>query len=509
MGRVPHYQSHNVARSDRCREQEGRHEHCHSQDIGRGSTRGADTAPLAVVQTGSLRARAASRRASRGGDRACDALHRRYGGRGVALAAAGYGLGTAGAKLALRDGGRAEATVWGFGRKARAVDVALANGMLSHAMDYDDTNTAAIMHASSVVVPTAIAVGGRIGASGLEVLASAVMGYEVAGRLGRQAPGDFQRHGYQATSVLGVFASTIVVARLLKASVDVGVHAMGLAGSMASGLMEYLADGTNAKQLHPGWAAHSGILAVELATAGATGPATVLEGKHGVFNTFVDRTIEPEKVVAGLGESFEVENMSPKPYPACHAVHACVNAFRALLARGELGAHAAAAIEEIICLVPDWYVDLVLEPHAAKAAPRTAYEARFSLPYCLARTAIDGDLGVRSFDPARVADERTRELARRVRYEVRVFEEFPAALPGGVRVRLKEGRTVEHIVTYNRGNPRNPLSQAEFAEKFFDAATAAAPREVVGRIHDAIRDLPRARTLDRFAEAMAAVARRV
>ena len=243
-------QSHNVARSDRCREQEGRHEHCHSQDIGRGSTRGADTAPLAVVQTGSLRARAASRRASRGGDRACDALHRRYGGRGVALAAAGYGLGTAGAKLALRDGGRAEATVWGFGRKARAVDVALANGMLSHAMDYDDTNTAAIMHASSVVVPTAIAVGGRIGASGLEVLASAIMGCSVAlmrgGGLAGRLPMAyvkrifFRRPG--AWPVWRIPVAQVESRQVLRWTVELGVRYPLYAGAASKVLLAFLSE---------------------------------------------------------------------------------------------------------------------------------------------------------------------------------------------------------------------------------------------------------------------------
>ena len=155
------------------------------------------------------------------------------------------------------------------------------NGMLSHGMDYDDTHTTATLHPSCVIVPTALAVGEATGASGAEVLAAAIVGFEVVARLGLLASREFQNRGFHPTSVLGVFGAVATVSRLMGVSAVVGRNATGLAGSMASGLMEYLSDGSSAKQVHPGWAAQAAVTAVRLAQAGATGPARVLEGTAG------------------------------------------------------------------------------------------------------------------------------------------------------------------------------------------------------------------------------------
>ena len=242
---------------------------------------------------------------------------------GVGLACASYDLGTAAVHLAADDPAPGPASVWASGGlRVRVGDACLANGMLSHGMDYDDTHTTATLHPSCVIVPTALAVGEATGASGAEVLAAAVAGYEVVARLGLLASGQFQNRGFHPTAVLGIFGAVAVASRLMRVGPSVGLNAAGLAGSMASGLMEYLSDGSSAKQMHPGWASQAAVTAVRLAERGATGPARVLEGSAGVFRSFAGIDVGGSDVFATLGAEWLGTLVATKPYPACHCVHA-------------------------------------------------------------------------------------------------------------------------------------------------------------------------------------------
>jgi 2-methylcitrate dehydratase PrpD len=417
---------------------------------------------------------------------------------GVALAASALGVGTAGATIALEDCGSAEATVWGTGAGARRADACLANGMLAHALDFDDTHPAAIMHASAVNVPVALAVGEATRASASEVLAAAILGYEISARLGRLGPGPFQDRGFQSTAVLGIFAATFIAARLMKVGPRVAAQAMGVAGSMASGLMAYLADATDVKQMHPGWSAHSGIRAVQLARAGLTGPATVLEGRFGVFRSFANLDINPESVLSFSGARFEVEEMAPKPYPACLCVHPLVQATLELRARGILSPGSINAMEEIHCEVPQWYVNLVFEPLEQKTVARNAYEGRFSAPYCIARAVLDGKLDVQSFSPESLADQKVIEISRKVTYQARNFQEFPETFPALVRVRLRDGSTHEAFVPHNLGSAKNPLGAAGIASKYRANAEFAIGVNAADRLQAAIRGLEGDTSIETF-----------
>lgn len=417
---------------------------------------------------------------------------------GVALAAAAAGTGTAAAKVALKTRGSDEAVVWGSGKGANVTDTALANGMLAHALDFDDTHPAAIMHASSVNIPVALAVGEANRAPASEILAAAALGYEISARLGRLGPGPFQDRGFQSTAVLGVFAATFIASRLMKVDLRTARHAMGIAGSMASGLMEYLADGTDVKQMHPGWAAHSGIRAVQLARAGLTGPATVLEGKFGIFRAYANLDIEPETVMSFDGQRFEVEEMAPKPYPACLCVHPLVQAALELRARSVLRPDAIDAIEEIHCEVPQWYVNLIFEPFAQKIAVRSAYEGRFSAPFCIARAILDGRLGVHSFLPEQLADPKVAMIGRKITYRARAFPEFPQSFPALMRVHLRDGSTHEAFVPHNLGSAKNPLCASGIEAKFRDNVEFAIGSRAADELHAAIFGLEREMSIDTF-----------
>ena len=404
---------------------------------------------------------------------------------GVAIAARTLGVGTAASDVVLEAGGPERATVWGAGRAVSAEDAAFANGTLAHALDFDDTHAAAIMHSSAVIVPAALALGEAVGAPGDEILAALVAGYQVAARLGRLAPGPFQDNGFQATSVLGVFAAATVAARLLRLSPAQAVDALGIAGSMASGLMAYLSDGSDVKQMHPGWAAQSGIRAARMAKAGFHGPAAVFEDRLGVFRSFA-RVDIAEAWRTADGAPWEVMLMAPKPYPACLCVHAPVQAMLQLRAQKKILPDDLDAIAGIHCDVPEWFVGLVFEPAAAKAAPRTPYEGRFSAPWTMARAFLDGGLDVWSFGPDKLADPRALALCGRTTHRAEALPEFPAAFPARVTVTMRAGERHVAYIGHNLGTPGNPMTDDDVTAKFMRCATpalgAARAAELAGMI---------------------------
>jgi 2-methylcitrate dehydratase PrpD len=422
---------------------------------------------------------------------------------GVALASLDAGVGLPGVKLAA-DAGPGAVTVWGSGGKAPLADAVFANGMLAHAMDYDDLHGPAVMHSSSPIVPTAIGLGQQLNASPREILVAAAVGYEFAARLGRLAPGAFQANGFQSTGLLGTFATTAIASRMLSLTSSEATNALGIAGSLASGSMEFLANGSDVKQMHPGVSAQAGIRAALLAKAGMTGPATVFEGRFGVFKSFARTEVDAGTVDANIGDPWEVSLMGPKPYPACLCVHPQVQAILALRERGELGADRVADIEEIVCEVPELYVQLVYEPREAKIAVRTAYEARFSAAYCIARVWLDGFLDASSFGEAQRADPRAQAIASKVSYRIRDLPEYPASFPARVRVVFRNGQACEAYVPHNLGSPLNPMSDAQLRAKFLGCATPVLGSAGANALQAALRALPRANDAQSFFAALSA-----
>ncbi|MGW0808680.1 MmgE/PrpD family protein [Nonomuraea sp. NPDC002799] len=342
-------------------------------------------------------------------------------------------------------------------RRIGAPAAALANGALVHALDFDDTHAGGLVHATAPVLPVAFAVGEETGASGAEVLVAALIGYEVICRLGAAAPHGFHARGLHATSVCGVLAAALVAARLYGLRPAQAVHALGIAGSQAGGLLEFLSTGADTKQLHPGLAAHAGILAARLARAGATGPGTVLEGRHGLYGVLLGRPgLRPD---GELGELWEVTRITVKPYPACQLLHAALDAARTL-------APALAPAPDIARTPPDGrgvIEEVVAEVHAdaasivcgpGKARPRTPYEAKFSLPWSVAAMLLDGEVTVRTYE--RVDRPEVIALAERVRHEVIAFPGVAADQPGRLRVRFADGTWVVAEVPRSSGGPGDP-----------------------------------------------------
>jgi 2-methylcitrate dehydratase PrpD len=264
---------------------------------------------------------------------------------------------------------------------------------------------------------------------------------------------------------------------------------------MASGLLEYLADGSSTKQLHPGWAAHAAIMASRLAAHGATGPSSVFEGRFGIYRAYVEADVDPEVLTAGLGDRWETPNIAFKPYPACHYIHAPLDATAQVVAQTPIGAD---EIEEITVLSTEAGVSLVLEPLTDKHRPRTLYEAKFSLPYSIAWLLLRGPVGVATYTEDAITDSEVLELAAKVRYEVKEYETFPRALPGGVRIRMRDGRTLEAELPYQRGGPDNPMTAEQVREKFRANAGLAISGDESDSLEEAVMTLEHRRDLRAF-----------
>ncbi len=360
--------------------------------------------------------------------------------------------------IAVGLGGPCEATVIG-GDRTGAPSAALANGSLIHALDFDDTHADSLVHATVAVLPAALAAAEERETSGQQLLIAVIAGIEAVTRLGAAVPHGFHARGFHATSVCGTFASALAVSRLYGLNESAAVNALGIAGSFAAGSLEFLADGSSTKQLHPGWSAHSGLIASRLAAAGATGPATIFEGESGLYRAYVGRSVDAARLVTALGERWETERLTIKPYPACQLSHASLDALR------EAGVRAA-DVASIHFRLPDDAAAIVCSPESAKLHPRTPYEAKFSLQWCTAALLLDGTLGLESFAPGRIQEESILELAARVTFET--YEPgVPAAAAGGrVEVSFRDGTTRTGAVSGSRGGPDHPLSDEQLLEKF-------------------------------------------
>jgi 2-methylcitrate dehydratase PrpD len=254
---------------------------------------------------------------------------------------------------------------------------------------------------------------------------------------------------------------------------------------MSSGLLVYLNEGVQTKPVHAGWAAHGGVIAALLAANGAEGPRGVLEGRYGLYDAFTgvnDADIATQ--VADLGERWETLNVSAKPYPACHYMHGSLGATASLL-----DSLSADQIERVEVTVPDDAVGIVCEPEAEKHAPRTDYDAKFSIQYSTAAMLLDGRVGLDTYSERRRADPDVQELASRVGYTVKPFATQEGAFPGGVRVHMRDGRVLEAECAYQLGAPENPLSEEQVRAKFRDNVAMALDPAAVDALEDAICSL--------------------
>ena len=340
---------------------------------------------------------------------------------------------------------------------------ALINGTAAHGEDFDDTFEGGPVHSSVVVIPAVLAACERFGCDGRAALTGIVAGVEALCRLSMVIPKAIHKAGFHPTSVLGAMGATLAAAKAMGLDRQQTVDALGNAGSLASGIIEYLAEGAWTKRLHPGWAAKAGITAARLGKAGFLGPRTVLEGTHGLFHGFA-RSIEGNYGILtdGFGSKWYMEGITFKPYATGTMNQPYIDCALRLAKKG-FAAEDVAAIE---CDTAEGYVHRLWEPLASKHRPPNGYAAKFSTPFNVAVAFVTGGAGFEAFSEATVRDPRILQLAAKVHYVVDPQNPYPRAYTGHVRMKLNDGRVFEERQPHIRGGVHEPLSRADIERKF-------------------------------------------
>src|SRR4029077_21245502 len=374
-------------------------------------------------------------------------------------------------------------TAIGHARTLSAAAAALVNGTAIHGEDFDDTFEGGPVHAGAVIVPAVLAACERHCCDGKAALLGLAVGVETMCRLSLVAPTLTHKAGFHPTAVFGAMGAAAGVGAALQLSPRQLVDALGNAGSMAGGIIEYLAEGAWTKRLHAGWAAQAGIRAALLGRAGFLGPRTVFEGAHGFFHAFAHTAAgDYAALTDGFGARWVTQTLAFKPYPCGTMTHPYIDCARRLGRRIK-----ADDIVEMICDVGEGTVHRLWEPLAAKQKPANGYAGKFSTPYCIAAGFVGGMVGCGDSTDAAVRDAQVVALAGKVRYRIDPQNPYPKNFTGHIRATLRDGAVVEERQPYMRGGAREPLTRADIQDKFLlnvthGGWTAARAARVLKRI---------------------------
>jgi len=354
-------------------------------------------------------------------------------------------------------------TVIGHKRTLTAAGAAFVNGTAAHGEDFDDTFEGGPVHAGAVIVPAVLGACERHKADGQMALIGIAVGTEVLCRLSLVVPKAVHRAGFHPTAIFGTMGAAAGVSAALGLNARQIVDALGIAGSMAGGIIEYLAEGAWTKRLHAGWAAQSGLRAALLAQAGFVGPRTVFEGVHGLFHGFAHTTRgDYHALIGDFGTRWVTDTLAFKPYPCGTMAQPYIDCARRLAAR----AVKAEDIREIVCEVAEGTVHRLWEPLADKQRPRNGYSAKFATPYLLAAGFVHGGVGLGAFTEAAIRNPKLLALAAKVKYVIDAQNPYPDSYTGHIRAIMKDGSVIEERQPHLRGGAQEPLTRQDVIDKF-------------------------------------------
>ncbi len=373
------------------------------------------------------------------------------------------------------------------GSSAQPAFAALANGILVNAADNDDTHKRALLHVGSVVVPTALALAQAGGLDGKRFITALVAGYEVAVRVGMAVMPTHYRF-WHSTATNGTFGGAAAAAHALGLDADATQRTLGLAGTQASGLNTFFESGDMTKSLHPGKAALNGILSAQLAKLGMTSPPNMLEHPKGYVNAY---SLEPNlaALTKGLGTEWEILQNGFKYFPSILASHSPIQATLAIVQKR--------AIDPArIARVTNETYNTVLSHFSSKDVG-SVMAARISVPYCIAVSAVDRALTQAQFDPARINDPIVRQVLARTEViaDAELNTRYPAEFPARVTITMEDGQSFTETVLLPKGDPGNPLTDAELETKFRDNCAVAMGADAIARLQATIQGLPQAGSL--------------
>jgi 2-methylcitrate dehydratase PrpD len=402
-------------------------------------------------------------------------------GIGVTIAGSTESAGEIVTQYVRDQGGAAQAGVVGGGFRTSAPQAALANGVLAHALDFDDVIGLMSGHPTVPVLPAVLALAEAHGRSGADAILAYVVGVEVESRIGSAIGMHHYAVGWHPTATLGTLGSAAASAWLLGLGVAETRMALGIAASEASGLRQNF--GSMTKPFHAGHAASCGVVAAQLAARGFTADDSILESRYGFFPVLGgEGQYDLEQVTRNLGAPFAVADpgLEMKPYPCCRFIHRCLDAVLQIVDEHHPD---PADVTEVECRTSSFVPQIVIHHR-----PRTPLEGKFSMEYCMARALMDGEMRIAQFADDKVMEPAAQELLQRVKYV------HPESVPGEraperVTVRLRDGREMFRDVLVPRGAPQNPMSLDELVAKFRDCAGVALSADAVDRALDMILNL--------------------
>ena len=339
---------------------------------------------------------------------------------------------------------------------------AVINGTCGHGEDYDNTFEGCPVHSGVAMVPALFAAGEALQLSKADVAKGLVVGIEVANRLGMVAGKAVHAAGFHPTAILGTMGAAAGVAAAMGQTPEEIRNTLGVAGSMAAGIIEYLADGSWTKRLHAGWAAQSGIRAAQMGAAGFKGPGTVFEGVHGLYAAFAP-SITPDfaPLTEDLGEAWQAANVAFKPYACGTMTQPFIDCAVRLKQKGI----DFDQIRRITCEVGEGTVHRLWEPLDLKRKPPTSYAAKFSSPYTIAAGLLHGDAGLAQFTDEAVNDPRALAIAANISYVIDPDDEYPKNYTGHIRAEMVDGSVVEERQGQLRGGTKEPMTRENILAK--------------------------------------------
>lgn len=383
-----------------------------------------------------------------------------------------------------------------FGSRTRLSAPASAelNGALIHSLDFDDTFAPGALHPSATVLPAALAAARMVGASGADLLAAVIAGYELVCRSSiALGPADHYDRGFHPSATCGVFGATLAAARVFGLDAERTESALGIALSQAAGSLQFLVDGAWTKRFQVGSAARAGLASACLAREGYVGPKQALEGKHGFLRAYAPHPRESEATLA-LGEHWRTLEIAVKPYPSCRFAHAAIDAIAGLRSEHGFGPH---QIARITCGLPRKGILLVGEPIEHKRTVCDVVDAQFSMPFAAAVAVIEAGMGWESY-ARRLGTPEVAALMEKVDVvnDPEVETLFPARFGARVRIALRDGRILERLVASPKGESDNFVTPGEIDRKFEDLVAPYVDRGARSRLLDAIFDLESATGTD-------------
>ncbi len=392
---------------------------------------------------------------------------------GVTVAGSTEPVGRTIAAFVQEMGGKPESVVMGHGFRTSALWASLANGAMSHAMDYDDGGGLHIaLHPSVTVAPVALSLGEALGAGGAQVLEAYILGIEVECKIAAGIAVEHMDRGFHPTATLGPFGAATAAAKLLRLDEQATRYALGIVASTSSGLRQNF--GTMTKPFHAGHACKNGVMAAMLAGRGLTSAPDILEAPLGFYQVMAgDGLYDLAKAADHLGSPwhFIYPGIKAKIYPCCRGNHTSLDTIFQLLKRHTIPAAAVAG------------VDVGADPNGADLFyhdPKTTLEAKFSLEYSMAAALVDGQVGLHQFTEERLWDPQIREMVRKVHvFRHPKFEHTPDFV-SEVTIKLRDGTTFNHLIHRKRSDVPAHMEWDELLAKFKDCAGLALPRDVVG-----------------------------